>query len=57
MPDKRSWFDNFTLPKLFLSLVVLLIIVRIVHPPTAEWILTPIMAVVEMGRDFFGEMP
>lgn len=53
----KSWFENFTLPKLFLSLVVLLIIVRIVHPPTAEWILTPIMAIVEMGRDFFGEMP
>ena len=57
MPDKKSWFENFTVTKLFLSLVVLLIIVRIVHPPTAEWILTPIMAVVEMGRDFLGDMP
>lgn len=52
---KKSWFENFTVTKLFLVLVVLLIVVRIVHPPTADWILTPIMSVVEMARDFLGE--
>ncbi len=51
-----KWFENFTVTKLFLVLVVLLIITRFVHPPTAEWILTPIMAVVEMTRDFVGEI-
>ncbi len=52
----RKFFENFTVTKLFLVLVVLLIVTYMISPDTAEWILTPIMAVVEMARDFVGDV-
>ena len=51
----KKFFENFTVTKLFLVLVVLLIVTYMISPETAEWILTPIMVVVEMARDFVGE--
>lgn len=52
-----KWLENFTPLKCFLVLVVILIVVRIFWPEVADWILSPIMTVVEMGRDFFGGTP
>jgi hypothetical protein len=49
-----KWLENLTVTKLFLVLVLLLIVTYMISPETAEWILTPIMATVEMGRDFVG---
>ena len=47
--------------KLVVFLVVLLIVVRIAHPPTAEWILAPIMelsrAAIDIARNTLGGTP
>ena len=54
----KKYFEEFNLYKLILLLVVALIVVRLVHPPTAEWILTPIVeltrAAIQAMRDLGG---
>ena len=51
-----KWLNNITWQKLVLLLVVILIVTKITVPDVADWILTPIMTVVDIGRDFFGDI-
>lgn len=58
MPITTKFFDNITWQKLVLLLVVILIIVRIVAPDVAQWIITPIVeltrSAIQAMRDLGG---
>ncbi len=50
--------DNFNGWKCAFFVIIVMVVVRIVHPPTAEWILAPIVdlagAAIQAARDLGG---
>lgn len=54
MPKASGWFANINLMAGGIILVVFLTLTKIFAPEAADWILTPIMYIVDIIRDLGG---